>query len=83
MNTRKVNNMSRLFEGCDSLDSSPDISSLDIGNVTDIRGIFYNCKNLKKIPDIFCWNTSKVTTMKEMFWPFSNLNYKDLPDITQ
>ena len=83
MNTSKITNMNRLFEGCELLERLPNISNWNIENVTDIRGMFYNCKNLKYISDISNWNTSNVTTMREMFWSCSNLKTSDLPEVAK
>ena len=45
-----------MFDGCSSLSSLPDISKLNINNVTNINAMFYGCSSLSSLPDISKWN---------------------------
>ena len=44
--------MNSLFKGCSSLESLPDISKWNTGEVVDISSFFYNCSNVESLPDI-------------------------------
>jgi surface protein len=41
---------------CSSLESLPDISELDVTNVTDMNCIFLDCSKLTSFPDLSKWN---------------------------
>ena len=60
LDTRKITNMSSMFENCGRLSSLPDISKWNISNVTNISKMFEGCESLKSLPDISKWNTSKI-----------------------
>ena len=45
-NTSKVENMSEMFDSCESL-TSLDLSGWDTSNVTNMSYMFYDCKNLE------------------------------------
>ena len=77
----KITDMSCMFEKCNSLISSSEISNWDTSNITNMACLFSNCKSLEYIPDISYWNTSKVKYMQGMFKGCSSL--KELPDISK
>ena len=47
-----VTNMSRMFDGCSSLSSLPDISKLNTNKVTNMSFMFSECSSLSSLPDI-------------------------------
>ena len=77
----RLNNLSNIFYGCNSLISLPDIGKWNIENVTDMSCIFQGCKSLLFLPDISLWNTSKTTKMNSMFHGCNSL--LSLPDISK
>jgi len=76
-----ITNMSRMFDGCESLISLPDILKWNINNVTNMSGMFEGCKSLSSLPDISKWNTNNVTDMTYMFCECKSLS--SLPDISK
>ena len=52
----KIIDINRMFYGCKSLVSIPDISDWNMENVTNLFGLFYECESLISIPDISKWN---------------------------
>ena len=46
---KNITDISSMFQGCNSLLSSPDISKWDTKNITNMRAIFSGCKSLKSI----------------------------------
>ena len=73
--------ISSMFQGCNSLLSSPDISKWDTKNVTNMRAIFSGCKSLKSIPDISNWDTGNIENMNSIFCECNSL--LSLPDISK
>ena len=73
--------MSYMFYGCRTLDSLPDISKMNIYNITNMSHMFYGCKSLRTLPDISNWNTSNITDISYMFYGCKSL--KPLPAITK
>ena len=67
MNTNNVTNMCKIFFGCSSLLSLPDISKWKTINVNDMNSMFYECSLLLSLSDISKWDTINVTNMNEMF----------------
>ena len=64
----KVSDVNKMFYGCGSLVSLPDILSLwNTSNINDMSYMFYGCSSLKFFPDISKWNISKVTNISYMF----------------
>ena len=57
-----------MFENCNSLLPTSDISKLDASKVTDMSWMFYKCNYLSKLPDISNLNTSNVTNMDSIFY---------------
>ena len=76
-----VINMSRIFFGCHSLKSLPDISKWNTINVTNMSFIFGDCSSLESLPNISNWNTTNVTNMFGMFSNCKSL--ESLPDISK
>ena len=64
--------MNGIFEGCELLESLPDISNWNTENITDLNRLFFKCCNLKSLPDISKWNINKVTKINDIFM---NVNY--------
>ena len=77
----KITKLQRMFEGCSSLESLPDISKWNTNNVTNMSYLFYNCSSLESLPDISKWNTYNVENMSYLFYNCSSL--KSLPDISK
>ena len=50
--TKPITNMYFMFDGCNSLQSLPDISKWETKNVTDMCYMFYDCSSLKSLSDI-------------------------------
>ena len=78
---KNVINISRMFFGCHSLKSLPDISKWNIINVTNMSFLFGECSSLKSLPDISNWNTANTTNMFGIFSGCKSL--KSLPDISK
>ena len=49
----KINNMNKMFYGCKSLISLPNISQWNISNVNNMQNLFFGCKSLLKFPDFY------------------------------
>ena len=79
--TKKITNMSLMFEFCSSLISLPDISYWDTKNVYNMSQMFRGCSSLISLPDISRWNTKKVYDMSQMFSGCSSLI--SIPDISK
>ena len=65
LNTENVTNMSRMFQGCESL-TALDLSGFNTGNVTDMNYMFSNCSSLTTL-DLSNFITGNVTDMNNMF----------------
>ena len=78
---KNITDISSMFQGCNSLLSSPDISKWDTKNVTNMRAIFSGCKSIKSIPDIFNWDTGNIENMNSIFCECNSL--LSLPDISK
>ena len=76
-----ITNMEEMFEKCDSLLPSSDLSNLNTKYVENMAKIFYGCKKLKSLPDISHFNTSNIKSMKNMFCDCESLS--SLPDISK
>ena len=76
LNTSKVKNMARMFEGCNSL-TSLDLSNFDTSNVTSMYFMFYYSNNLTSL-DLSSFDTSNVTDMESMFYYCSKLTQLDI-----
>ena len=79
LNNNKIRNVRRMFSGCISLQSLPDLSKWDTSNIIDMGLMFDKCYSLITLPDISKWNTSKVSDMIAIFQECNSL--KSLPDI--
>ena len=73
LDTKNIENMSRLFANCSNIETLPDISNFNTKNVTNFSEMFYNCKSLKSLPDISKWDTNKIENAKSMFHNCNNL----------
>lgn len=62
--TKRVTNMSSMFDGCQSL-KKIDLSRFDTRKVTDVRRMFYDCKSLLKY-DLSNFDLSSVTDVVSM-----------------
>jgi len=47
--TKRIINMSNMFDNCNSLITLPDISDWDTKNVTNMRNMFSGCESLKSL----------------------------------
>ena len=47
----RIKEAKKMFDGCSSLESLPDISKWNANNVTTMNYMFYGCKLLKSLPD--------------------------------
>ena len=74
--TSNVTNISRMFEGCSSLQSL-DLSNFNASNVTDMNYMFNGCSSLQSLY-LSNFNTSNVTNMGNMFSRCSSLQSLDL-----
>ena len=63
--TSNVNNMERLFFGCNAL-TNVDVSKFDTSNVTSMKFMFYGCRGLTNV-DVSKFDTSNVTDMGRLF----------------
>ena len=81
--TKKVTNMTNMFNGCESLLELPKyISKWDMSQVKYMSYMFSNCKSLKYLPKgIINWKTSNVIHINNIFENCSSL--EELPNITK
>ena len=85
LNTSVVEDMSDMFNGCESL-KELDLSSLNTTYVTTMNNMFHGCLALEKI-DLSSFNTRDVTDMGSMFFYCEhltslNLNHFDMSSVT-
>ena len=80
-NNQKITNLSSIFYGICSLDSSSNLCKFNTINITKMNNMFDNCKSLLKLPDISEWDTTNVIDMSYMFNNCKLLS--TLPDISQ
>ena len=76
LDTSKVTNMYKMFEGCEQL-RSVDLSNFDTSSVTNMKYMFHACFSLTTL-DLSSFNISKVTNMYAMFAYCSSLTSLDL-----
>ena len=76
LDTSKVTDMRRMFDGC-SLLSSLDLSGFDTSKVTDMGEMFYYCYSLSSL-NLSGFDTSSVTDMVRMFWGCRSLSSLDV-----
>ena len=74
--TSDVENMSKMFNGCENLQKL-DLSSFDTSNVKNMCYMFSRCENLQKL-DLSSFDTSNVKNMCYMFSRCENLQGLDL-----
>ena len=66
LNTKKVTNMTGMFENCPSL-KYLNLENFDTSNVTNMSYMFNKCKKLKEIKGMNKFNTINLTTTYAMF----------------
>ena len=76
LDTRKVTNMSCMFNRCLNL-TSLDVSNFDTGNVTSMYCMFYGCRGLTSL-DVSNFDTGNVTDMSGMFCGCESLTSLDV-----
>ena len=76
-----LNDLSYMFNNCQSLSSLPDIYKLNTSNVANMSHLFYNCNSLITLSDISKWDTSKVINMSHMF--YCCLKLTSIPNISK
>ena len=76
LNTSQVTDMSRMFEGCESL-TALDLSNFDTSKVTVMNRMFAGCESLTAL-DLSSFNTAKVTDMSWMFNGCDSLTALDI-----
>jgi surface protein len=76
-----ITEMTRMFSGCNSLISLPNLKNWNVSNVTNMNDIFYGCASLVSLPDITGWDLSNAVDMSNMFLDCKSL--KSLPDISK
>ena len=76
----EITDASDMFEGCDSLQSLPDVSKWNTKNVTNMENMFYGCSSLKTLLDVSKWDTKNVLSIRNMFRGCRSLESK--PDIS-
>ena len=79
--SKTIENKSRMFCLCSSLSSLPDISKWNIVNVNNMEYMFCGCKSLLSLPDISNWNISNAYNISCMFRACDSL--LSLPDISK
>ena len=76
--TENVTDMSRMFNGCSSLQSL-DLSDFDTKNLTRMSLMFNGCSSLQSL-DLSGFDTENVKNMGSMFYDCSSLQSLDLSD---
>ena len=76
LNSSEVNDMSNMFNGCESL-TELDLHSFNTEHVTTMTGMFADCDQLTQI-DLSAFNTQNVDDMSKMFSFCSSLTTLDL-----
>ena len=79
-NFDKIEYISSMFEGCNSLISAKNLEKLNTSKFEDMSNIFYNCSLLRHISGISNWDTNNVKNMENMFYNCHSLG--SLPDIS-
>ena len=77
----EINDISFMFNECNSLISLPDITNLNCFNITNMCGMFSRCETIKSIPDISNLDTKNVKYISYLFWLCRSLI--SLPDISK
>ena len=63
-----INDMCKMFSGCSSLISLPDISNWNTSSVNNMSYIFNGCSSIISLPDLSKWNTSNVEDISYIFY---------------
>ena len=72
-----------------TLNSVPDVSGWNTGNVTNMTAMFESYGNfsssLDKVPDVSNWNTGNVTNMQQLFQKYGHesQNFNAVPDVSK
>lgn len=72
LNTRKVNDMSYMFNGCKYLKNSYDLSGLETDSAINLSNMFYNTR-FTTLTGLENWNTANVIDMSSMFSSMTSL----------
>ena len=81
-NTKNLVDISRMFYGCASLESLPDISNWDVSSVKTMKSFCENCELLKTVWEgRLSWNTESLVDISRMFYGCANL--KKAPDMSK
>jgi len=78
---KSVEDMSHLFDKCDKLLSSSNMSEWNTSQVKNMSQMFSQCSSIKNLPDISNWDTQNVYDMNNLFKKCSSL--EKLPDISK
>ena len=78
---KNIDDISYMFDGCDSLISIPKFEKINTYKFNDMSGLFSGCSSLTELPDISEWNTSNVKKFVYMFSKCESL--KSIPDISK
>ena len=65
MDLTGVTTMSRMFQGCSSITTYPNMNYFDTSGVTNMEHVFNGCTNFNQ--PLSQWDTSSVTSMYQMF----------------
>ena len=76
-----IDDMSHLFEKCDKLLNTSNMSKWNTSQVKKMNQMFCQCKYIKELPDISNWNTQNVSDMNNLFKKCSSLEI--LPNISK
>ncbi len=61
----QVTNFSKMFKGCSSITTFPDLGNWNLPNATDLSEMFSGCTNFNA--DLFNWDIRTVTNFSNMF----------------
>ena len=78
---KKFEDISYMFENCESLFSIEGISELNTSKIEYLNNLFFGCSSISFIPDISKWDTSNVINMGDIFSGCSLIT--SLPDISK
>ena len=63
----RLNNVSHIFSGCDTLKDIKQLKHLDISNIRDFSSMFWGCLSLSDITSLEDWDVSNITNFSHMF----------------
>ena len=76
-NSKNVQDMTFMFNGCVGLSKIEGVASLNTSSVTSMKNMFHGAYNLTEL-DLSHFNTEKVTNMDDMLSFMLSLDYLDL-----